>query len=129
MIAALRNANRVRQELASRRAAGVAAIRRRFQRAIDEGDSARERRCVGARPFRRDSHEAKGVNIGLTISIPNDEFDNPYGGRELHINFLYFFMRKFWFVYLAKVVVLFPGVSVRSTSSSRCSRERFSDKD
>jgi hypothetical protein len=38
MIAALRNANRVRQELASRRAAGVAAIRRRFQRAIDEGD-------------------------------------------------------------------------------------------
>jgi AcrR family transcriptional regulator len=32
------NANRVRQELSSRRAAGVAAMRRRFQRAIDEGD-------------------------------------------------------------------------------------------
>src|SRR5580704_13360940 len=32
------NASSVRQEMASRRAAGVAAIRRRFQRAIDEGD-------------------------------------------------------------------------------------------
>jgi AcrR family transcriptional regulator len=32
------NGKRVRQEMASRRAAGVAAIRRRFQRAIDEGD-------------------------------------------------------------------------------------------
>jgi AcrR family transcriptional regulator len=32
------NGNRVRQELATRRAAGVAAIRRRFERAIDEGD-------------------------------------------------------------------------------------------
>jgi AcrR family transcriptional regulator len=32
------NAKRVRRELASRRAAGVAAMRRRFQRAIDEGD-------------------------------------------------------------------------------------------
>jgi AcrR family transcriptional regulator len=32
------NGSRVRQELASRRAAGVAAMRRRFQRAIDEGD-------------------------------------------------------------------------------------------
>ncbi len=33
-----KNANRIRQELASRRAAGVAAIRRRFRRAINEGD-------------------------------------------------------------------------------------------
>ncbi len=48
-------------------------------------------------------------NIGLTISIPNGEFDNPYVSRELHIHFHYFFMRKFWFVYLAKAVVLFPG--------------------
>lgn len=57
----------------------------------------------------RGASEAKGLNIGLTISIPNDEFDNPYAGRELHLHFHYFFMRKFWFVYLAKAVVLFPG--------------------
>ena len=40
---------------------------------------------------------------------PMSEFDNPYVSRELHIHFHYFFMRKFWFVYLAKAVVLFPG--------------------
>ena len=57
----------------------------------------------------RGASEAKGLNIGLTISIPNDEFDNPYVSREVHFRFHYFFMRKFWFVYLAEAVVLFPG--------------------
>jgi uncharacterized protein (TIGR00730 family) len=57
----------------------------------------------------RGASEAKGLNVGLTISIPNDEFDNPFVSRELHFHFHYFFMRKFWFVYLAKAVVLFPG--------------------
>ena len=52
--------------------------------------------------------EAKGLNVGLTISIP-EEFDNPYVSRELQFYFHYFFMRKFWFVYLAKAVVLFSG--------------------
>jgi hypothetical protein len=70
--------------------------------------------CTGGGPgimeaANRGASEAKGLNIGLTISIPNDEFDNPYVSRELHIHFHYFFMRKFWFVYLAKAVVLFPG--------------------
>ncbi|HMD65953.1 MAG TPA: LOG family protein [Stellaceae bacterium] len=45
----------------------------------------------------------------MTISIPDEEFDNPYVSRELHFYFHYFFMRKFWFVYLAKAVVLFAG--------------------
>jgi uncharacterized protein (TIGR00730 family) len=57
----------------------------------------------------RGAAEAKGLNVGLTISIPNEEFNNPYVSRELHFHFHYFFMRKFWFVYLAKAVVLFPG--------------------
>ena len=70
--------------------------------------------CTGGGPgimeaANRGASEAKGLNIGLTISIPNDEFDNPYVSRELHLHFHYFFMRKFWFVYLAKAVVLFPG--------------------
>jgi uncharacterized protein (TIGR00730 family) len=69
--------------------------------------------CTGGGPgimeaANRGASEAKGLNIGLTISIP-DEFNNPYVSRELHIHFHYFFMRKFWFVYLAKAVVLFPG--------------------
>jgi uncharacterized protein (TIGR00730 family) len=70
--------------------------------------------CTGGGPgimeaASRGASEAKGLNVGLTISIPDDEFDNPYVSRELHFHFHYFFMRKFWFVYLAKAVVLFPG--------------------
>lgn len=70
--------------------------------------------CTGGGPgimeaANRGASEAKGLNVGLTISIPMDEFDNPYVSRELHFHFHYFFMRKFWFVYLAKAVVLFPG--------------------
>jgi uncharacterized protein (TIGR00730 family) len=70
--------------------------------------------CTGGGPgimeaANRGASEAKGLNVGLTISIPNDEFDNPFVSRELHFHFHYFFMRKFWFVYLAKAVVLFPG--------------------
>jgi uncharacterized protein (TIGR00730 family) len=70
--------------------------------------------CTGGGPgimeaASRGASEAKGLNVGLTISIPDDEFDNPYVSRELHVHFHYFFMRKFWFVYLAKAVVLFPG--------------------
>jgi len=70
--------------------------------------------CTGGGPgimeaANRGASEAKGVNVGLTISIPDEEFDNPYVSRELDFRFHYFFMRKFWFVYLAKAVVLFPG--------------------
>ena len=49
------------------------------------------------------------MNVGLTISIPIEEFNNPYITRELHFSFHYFFMRKFWFLYLAKAVVIYPG--------------------
>jgi uncharacterized protein (TIGR00730 family) len=70
--------------------------------------------CTGGGPgimeaANRGASEAKGLSVGLTISIPDEEFDNPYLTRELHFYFHYFFMRKFWFVYLAKAVVLFPG--------------------
>lgn len=70
--------------------------------------------CTGGGPgimeaANRGASEAKGMNVGLTISIPIEEFDNPYITRELSFHFHYFFMRKFWFVYLAKAVVVFPG--------------------
>ncbi len=57
----------------------------------------------------RGAAEAHGMNVGLTISIPAEEFDNPYVTRELAFHFHYFFMRKFWFAYLAKAVIVFPG--------------------
>ncbi len=70
--------------------------------------------CTGGGPgimeaANRGASEARGVNVGLTISIPVDEFDNRYVTRELSCHFHYFFMRKFWFAYLAKAVIVFPG--------------------
>src|SRR5437762_10057503 len=70
--------------------------------------------CTGGGPgimeaANRGAAEAKGLNVGLTISLPAEEFDNPYVTRELAFHFHYFFMRKFWFSYLAKAVIVFPG--------------------
>jgi uncharacterized protein (TIGR00730 family) len=70
--------------------------------------------CTGGGPgimeaANRGASEARGMNIGLTISIPIEEFDNQYVTRELSFHFHYFFMRKFWFAYLAKAVLVFPG--------------------
>jgi uncharacterized protein (TIGR00730 family) len=52
---------------------------------------------------------AGGKTIGLNINLPQEQCVNIYVPRELVFNFHYFFMRKFWFVYLAKALVVFPG--------------------
>jgi hypothetical protein len=52
---------------------------------------------------------AGGKTIGLNIQLPQEQCVNSYVPRELVFNFHYFFMRKFWFVYLAKALVIFPG--------------------
>jgi uncharacterized protein (TIGR00730 family) len=52
---------------------------------------------------------AGGKSIGLNISIPFEQYPNHYISEELLFEFHYFFMRKFWFVYLAKALVIFPG--------------------
>ena len=55
------------------------------------------------------AHLAGGKSIGLNISLPFEQFANPYITTGLNFEFHYFFMRKFWFVYLAKALVVFPG--------------------
>ena len=70
--------------------------------------------CTGGGPgimeaANRGAAEAHGINVGLTISIPVEEFENKYVTRGLDVHFHYFFMRKFWFVYLAKAIIVFPG--------------------
>lgn len=52
---------------------------------------------------------AGGPSIGLGINIPLEDFPNPYVTPELAFTFHYFFMRKFWFVYLSAALVIFPG--------------------
>jgi uncharacterized protein (TIGR00730 family) len=57
----------------------------------------------------RGAHEAGGKTIGLNIKLPHEQRPNPYITPELNFEFRYFFMRKFWFAYLAKALVVFPG--------------------
>ncbi|HJO27490.1 MAG: lysine decarboxylase [Planctomycetes bacterium] len=70
--------------------------------------------CSGGGPgvmeaANRGASEAKGENVGLNISLPFEQNDNPYITRRLSFEFHYFFMRKFWFSYLAKAMVVMPG--------------------
>ena len=70
--------------------------------------------CSGGGPgimeaANRGASEAKGENIGLNISLPFEQNDNPYITRRLSLEFHYFFMRKFWFSYLAKAMIVMPG--------------------
>ena len=70
--------------------------------------------CSGGGPgimeaANRGARDASGKTIGLNIGLPFEQFPNPYITPELSFEFHYFFMRKFWFAYLAKALVVFPG--------------------
>ena len=70
--------------------------------------------CSGGGPgimeaANRGASEAKGENVGLGISLPREQSINPYVTRRLAFQFHYFFTRKFWFLYLAKALVIMPG--------------------
>jgi uncharacterized protein (TIGR00730 family) len=57
----------------------------------------------------RGAWDAGGKTIGLNIKLPFEQMPNPYITPALNFNFHYFFMRKYWFAYLAKALVVFPG--------------------
>jgi uncharacterized protein (TIGR00730 family) len=57
----------------------------------------------------RGAREGGGKTIGLNIRLPFEQDANPYITDGLRFEFHYFFMRKFWFAYLAKALVIFPG--------------------
>jgi hypothetical protein len=57
----------------------------------------------------RGAHEAGGKTIGMNIRLPFEQTPNPYITPSLNFEFHYFFMRKLWFAYLAKALVVFPG--------------------
>jgi uncharacterized protein (TIGR00730 family) len=57
----------------------------------------------------RGAQDAGGKTIGLNIRLPFEQGANRFISEGLHFEFHYFFMRKFWFAYLAKALVIFPG--------------------
>jgi uncharacterized protein (TIGR00730 family) len=57
----------------------------------------------------RGAREAGGKTVGLNIKLPFEQMPNPYITPELNFEFHYFFMRKLWFAYLAKALIVFPG--------------------
>ena len=70
--------------------------------------------CSGGGPgimeaANRGAAEAGGVNIGLNIELPHEQFPNPYITPNLSFNFHYFFMRKLWFAQVARALIVFPG--------------------
>ncbi len=70
--------------------------------------------CSGGGPgimeaSNRGAAESGGINVGLTISLPYESSGNEWITKELDMKFHYFFMRKFWFLYLAKALIVWPG--------------------
>src|SRR5579863_7058293 len=88
--------------LLSEWAATIPARRRRFVVTTGGGPGIMEAANRGAR-------EAGSKTIGLNIKLPFEQYPNPYITPSLNFEFHYFFMRKFWFAYLAKALVIFPG--------------------
>lgn len=70
--------------------------------------------CSGGGPgimeaANKGASRAKGYSLGLNISLPFEQFPNRHITPKLNFEFHYFFMRKFWFAYLAKALVIMPG--------------------
>ena len=70
--------------------------------------------CSGGGPgimeaANRGAQQAGGPSIGLNISLPFEQTPNPFQTKELSFEFHYFFVRKYWFFYLGKALVIFPG--------------------
>ena len=80
----------------------IPARRRRFVVTTGGGPGIMEAANLGAQ-------EAGAKTIGLNIALPFEQMPNPHISPSLNFEFHYFFMRKFWFAYLSKALVIFPG--------------------
>jgi uncharacterized protein (TIGR00730 family) len=79
-----------------------------------EGQGRNFKICTGGGPGIMEAanlgaERAGGRSVGLNVSLPLEQAPNPYQCQELSFEFHYFFIRKFWFVYLAKALIVFPG--------------------
>ena len=55
------------------------------------------------------AYTAGGKCVGATIHIDSEQTRNEYVDKNVWFNFNYFLMRKFWLLFFAKAVVVFPG--------------------
>jgi uncharacterized protein (TIGR00730 family) len=101
-----------------REARELARLVTQWAETISESDAAEKRRrfvvCSGGGPgimeaANRGACDAGGKTVGLNIGLPFEQRPNRYITPELSFEFHYFFMRKFWFAYLARALVVFPG--------------------
>ena len=108
--------NRARNDLAQSKYYGdcqeLAARLARWAENLPDGKSLHI--CSGGGPgimeaSNRGAHDAGAKSIGLNISLPFEQHHNPYISPELNFEFHYFFVRKYWFLYLAKALIAFPG--------------------
>jgi uncharacterized protein (TIGR00730 family) len=86
----------------------------RWSMKLSNGNGQRFIVCSGGGPgimqaANKGAIRAGGLSIGLNISLPHEQFSNPYISPDLNFEFHYFFMRKFWFIYMSKALVVFPG--------------------
>jgi len=70
--------------------------------------------CSGGGPgimeaANRGAQDAGGRSVALGISLPHEQHINRFSTPELAFEFHYFFIRKYWFLYMAKALVVFPG--------------------
>ncbi|EHQ04577.1 Conserved hypothetical protein CHP00730 [Leptonema illini DSM 21528] len=70
--------------------------------------------CTGGGPgimeaSNRGAKDAGGDSIGLNIELPREQLPNPYISPHLNFDFHYFFTRKYWFLYYARLLISFPG--------------------
>jgi len=86
----------------------------RWSKKLSNGNGQRFIVCSGGGPgimqaANKGAIRGGGLSIGLNISLPHEQLPNPYISPDLNFEFHYFFMRKFWFVYMSKALVIFPG--------------------
>lgn len=90
---------------------------RRFARLMSEREPTNGFRSVivtGGGPgimeaANRGAHDVGGKSIGLNITLPHEQYPNPYISPDLCFSVTYFAIRKLHFLLRAKALVVLPG--------------------
>ena len=89
-------------------------LSKRFGACIKEHPEGRYGICTGGGPGimeagNRGAHESKVPSLGFNIKLPYEQHPNPYIDSRFNLQFRYFFIRKFWFLFKARALIAFPG--------------------